>query len=70
MNDMGVFGSRKSQVEWNGECELPDSRLLEVPEVREYLYLEVPELRLLHTVLSFVEYCWPDINSDFKEHES
>ena len=22
--------------------------------------LEVPELRLLHTVLSFVEYCWPE----------
>ena len=35
-----------------------------------YFTLEVPELRLLHTVLSFVEYCWPDINSDFKQHES
>ena len=41
-----------------------------ISQYSEYIVLEVPELRLLHTVLSFVEYCWPDINSDFKQHES
>ena len=45
-------------------------RVLIIETPRQYLYQEVPELRLLHTVLSFVEYCWPDINSDFKQHES